>query len=486
MKYYCVKKNSNKKVDEIHIQRKMSIPLLAVFISIVLFYSAPAIIDLISPETILGMGSVLFSRVIAVGDGISGNLPEKSGGGAADGETGGKTGYGADGQHGVNGSAAGEGSITARIEDCTSGVLYSESIGAYLEEGDSISDNTGDGIPGANREAARGGVPDVPPADHNGNAAGRETGSKTGNDAVGRSGANNNAVASDSISVCAGDGASGFPNTETDGVYPIGDDSLSAPAVDSEHSVPQAKVEGIIIKNETSILITSNDIKTMMVDKLDLNMTGDGPRIVIYHTHSSEGYLKKMPVDDGVRYTDDDSRNVINSGKVLREELSNGYSLEALHDRTKHDEIFSQAYSASLNTIQNFSIAYDSIGIFIDVHRDGKTAGEGRLRTAVNIDGMSVAKIMFVVGSDERLKHDGWKENLKFAVKLQKKLQLLYPGITKPVFISNNRYNQHISNGALLVEIGGDGDTAEEASEAAKCLAKALSEVLKENGYSSF
>ena len=81
---------------------------------------------------------------------------------------------------------------------------------------------------------------------------------------------------------------------------------------------------------------------------------------------------------------------------------------------------------------------------------------------------------MFVMGTDERLKHPDWERNLSLALKLQTLLEREHPGLCRDLNLTRNRYNQHLGDLALLVEIGAAGNTLEEARLAARELAKAI------------
>jgi stage II sporulation protein P len=101
------------------------------------------------------------------------------------------------------------------------------------------------------------------------------------------------------------------------------------------------------------------------------------------------------------------------------------------------------------------------------------------LRAVKNINGKNAAQVMFVVGSNATgLNHPNWKENLAFAVKLEDRLNSISPGLAKPIFISRYRYNQHVTNGAIIIEVGGDGNLLSECIESAKYIAQAINDVL--------
>ena len=92
----------------------------------------------------------------------------------------------------------------------------------------------------------------------------------------------------------------------------------------------------------------------------------------------------------------------------------------------------------------------------------------------MTIGGEKAAQLMFVLGTDKRLKHPDWEQNLSLALKLQILLEQENPGISRGLSLSKNRYNQHLGPYALLVEIGAAGNTLEEAKIAARELGKAI------------
>ena len=87
---------------------------------------------------------------------------------------------------------------------------------------------------------------------------------------------------------------------------------------------------------------------------------------------------------------------------------------------------------------------------------------------------------MFVIGTDGGgLKHDNWKNNLKYAVKIVEKGNELYPGLFKPIMVRNSRYNQHVASAATIMEIGATGNTMDQCLNSMKYLAKVMDEALK-------
>ncbi|RXE57869.1 stage II sporulation protein P [Acetivibrio mesophilus] len=223
------------------------------------------------------------------------------------------------------------------------------------------------------------------------------------------------------------------------------------------------------------------DIDKLLNEPLNINFDKKGPKVLIYHTHTTEGFIKELSELDksGIPSRTTDNRyNVVRVGEELAQTLRKKYGIEVIHNATVHNQPSDTgAYGRSLNTANNILKSYPSIKVVLDIHRDG--LDDKKLRVATRVNDKDVAKIMFVVGTDATgLEHPNWRENLKFAIKLQQKLNEKYPGITRPIYMSRYRYNQHLSNNSLIVEIGGDGNTINECLESSKYFAEALNEVI--------
>jgi len=237
----------------------------------------------------------------------------------------------------------------------------------------------------------------------------------------------------------------------------------------------------IEILNETDYEI---DIEKLLSEPLKVKFDNNGPQVLIFHTHTTEGYLKKLEFlnKDGISSWSRDNRyNVVRVGEKIAEELRLKYGIEVIHNTTVHDyPDYNSSYGKSLQTVSSILKSYPSIKIVLDIHRDAVGSDEPRLRLVNEINGEKVAKIMFVIGTDSRkLPHPNWMENLKLAVKLQQNLNEKYPGLARHIYISGNRYNQHLSDGALIIEVGGDGNTYGEAVLSAPYIAKAINDVVK-------
>lgn len=268
-----------------------------------------------------------------------------------------------------------------------------------------------------------------------------------------------------------------FVNRESSITYNGEDDNDNKG--DSEKNA--VNIDKIAINNyETNFNI---NIKQIMETPLKLEFSKKGPQVLIYHTHTTESFITNLEQLDqnGIpNRTTDATNNVVRVGEELAQVLRKKYNIEVIHNSTIHNyPADTGAYGRSLNTATNILNSYPSIQIVIDIHRDGVDGD--RLRTVTEINGKKAAKMMFVVGTNATgLNHPEWKENLKLAITLQNILDKKYPGITRPIYISENRYNQHLTNGTLIVEIGGDGNLISECLESTKYLAEVINEVLKE------
>jgi len=235
----------------------------------------------------------------------------------------------------------------------------------------------------------------------------------------------------------------------------------------------------IAIRNNTRYKI---DVEELLKKPLKLDMSKKGPKVLIYHTHTSESYVLKesdLGRKDVPSFNSNPKYNVVRVGEELARHLRK-YGIETLHNGTVHDKVRDAAYSVSIDTLNSYKKSYPSIQVYIDVHRDAAGSDKPKLRLTKEINGKNCAQIMFVVAAEGTLPHPKWKENLSFVLKLQQKLNEKYPGLARPIWIVEARYNQHISTQSILVEVGGDGNLLSECLESTRYLAEVLHEVMEE------
>lgn len=206
------------------------------------------------------------------------------------------------------------------------------------------------------------------------------------------------------------------------------------------------------------------------------------PLVLLLHTHGSEAYT--MP--EGEEYAEssycrtlDESYNVVRVGEEIARVLEER-GIVVLHDTTLHDyPQYSGAYDRSLLTAQSYLEEYPSIRYVLDIHRDAIEDANGTAYKVVTQEDPHVAQLSFVVGSDgSGLAHPQWRENLRLAVALQNVLLERSPTLMRPITLRNSRYNQHLSTGSLLVEVGTAGNSLDEALLAAQTFAEGFADWL--------
>lgn len=219
------------------------------------------------------------------------------------------------------------------------------------------------------------------------------------------------------------------------------------------------------------------DLEALMAAPLDWNLLGTAPSVLILHTHATESYTK-----NGEDYTEssawrtlDENYNMLSVGDRVAQILSAG-GITVIHDRELHDyPSYNGSYSDARETIRYYLEKYPTIRLVLDLHRDAAGDGSSQLRTLATVDGADSAQLMLVMGtSASGLTHPDWEENLSLALKLQTVLEQIAPGVTRPITLRAQRFNQDLSAGALLVEVGAAGNTHAEALRAAQVLAEGI------------
>lgn len=203
----------------------------------------------------------------------------------------------------------------------------------------------------------------------------------------------------------------------------------------------------------------------------DIKLTSD-PLVIIYHTHSSESY---MPFKESNYHRVDEEGTVRDVGNVLENELKKK-GINVIHDKTIHDRpSYNESYSRSLATIKTLKEKYPTALYIIDLHRDAAAASvtEGKY---IEIDGKRVAKFSMVVGRS----NENYVELYDFAKKVSGKAAAMYSGFGGAIIEKDYNYNEFVSNKALLLEVGNNKNTIEEARECGKYFAEVLASIIKE------
>lgn len=235
------------------------------------------------------------------------------------------------------------------------------------------------------------------------------------------------------------------------------------------------------IKNDTGFSV---DVAALASEGLSLHLTPDEPQILIIHTHSSEAYTQdeydRYEESDASR-TEDKGYNVIRVGDELAEKLE-GLGLNVVHDREIYDyPSYTGSYTRCGEAIERYLSEYPSIAIVIDLHRDAIGTGDTVYKTKAELSGMSCAQIMMLIGTGENgLYHPNWRENLKLALYMQNAADAKYPTLMRPVALKPERYNQQLTTGSMILEVGSSGNTLDEALCAIRLFAGAVGPALAE------
>ena len=152
-----------------------------------------------------------------------------------------------------------------------------------------------------------------------------------------------------------------------------------------------------------------------------------------------------------------------------------------IHDKTLCDyPKYNSSYVKSLEVIENNLLKYPNIEFVFDIHRDAIASQDGTpTKLVCTVNGKSTAQAMIVCGTDAMgLENPNWQENLILALKIQKNLEAVCPGLMRPINLRKERFNMHKTKGSLLFEVGTHGNTLEEALNGAKLLAEGIAETI--------
>ncbi len=207
------------------------------------------------------------------------------------------------------------------------------------------------------------------------------------------------------------------------------------------------------------------------------------PQVLIYHTHATESYQPYYCDWYDLAYNarnTDNAQNMVAVGDVLAQKLTEA-GIGVIHDSTQHDNpSYTGAYDRSRETIQKYLDQYPSIKVILDIHRDALQGDNVITAPATEIGGKKTAQLMMICCADDGSGElPNFKNNLTFACALQKQMESTYPTLTRPILFDERSYNQDMAPGALLVEVGGHGNTLNEAKNAIALFADSLIQVLK-------
>ena len=230
----------------------------------------------------------------------------------------------------------------------------------------------------------------------------------------------------------------------------------------------------VLIRNRSDRAL---DTAAMAAGDFAARYSPDGPQVLILHTHGSEAYT--MP--PGQEYTPtgsyrsgDTNVNVVRVGDEIAAVLST-YGISVLHDRTLHDvPSYNDAYYSSYDAAVAYREKYPTLTYILDIHRDAVSDADGNQYKLVCLEDPHAAQVSFIMG----VKQEGWEENMKLAVAVQHTIQQSFPTLMRPISMVYANYNQGITPGTLLVEVGAAGNSLDEAIYAGRLFAKGFAETI--------
>lgn len=231
----------------------------------------------------------------------------------------------------------------------------------------------------------------------------------------------------------------------------------------------------VSVNNDTSL---TPDVPALLLAAEFPSLAGNGPTVLIVHTHASESYLAQAGYTESSPYrTHDPNHNMVSVGAALAE-LLRSRGIGVIHDTRLHDvPDYNSAYTNSRAAIREYLAQYPSIRLVLDLHRDAGSDYVNQLTTSATVAGEASAQLMLVVSTG----HDNWQQNMSCAVQLQAVLEKTWPGLCRDINFRTGRFNQDLGPVTLLVEVGAAGDTRQEALVAVEALADAI-EALSRQG----
>ena len=247
---------------------------------------------------------------------------------------------------------------------------------------------------------------------------------------------------------------------------------------------PVAKIAGFSAEDLELVELSDEpglgpDLGALLTAPVELTLQDGAPRVLILHSHTTESFEQTADrYEESSPYrTLDPGHNMLALGELVAEILESA-GIGVIHDTTLHDyPSYNGSYSHAAASTKAYLEQYPTIELILDLHRDAADTPTGQMATSCTVGGEKAAQLMFVLGTDKRLNHPDWEQNLSLALKLQVLLERENPGICRDLTLSKNRYNQHLGAYALLIEIGAAGNTLEEAKIAARELAEAIAQL---------
>ncbi len=214
------------------------------------------------------------------------------------------------------------------------------------------------------------------------------------------------------------------------------------------------------------------DIPALLAKPLQWDLTGEEPTVLILHTHSTESYSRRGEnyKETSAWRTLDENYNMLAIGRLVADILEEK-GIPTVQDESLHDyPSYNGSYTRAGKSLRELLKQHPGIRLVLDLHRDASGDEAGQMRTRAEVSGEPSAQLMIVIGTN----HEGYEENLSLGLKLHAQLERQAEGIMRPLQLRAQRFNQDLSPGALLIEVGAAGNSHGEARIAAEQLAEAI------------
>lgn len=256
-------------------------------------------------------------------------------------------------------------------------------------------------------------------------------------------------------------------------------DMASAQPLEELRDFETLKSKYYALDNTTYIDAEQLNVDKLLSYDMKLQTPSDQPQILIYHTHSQEGFV-------GSDFSDP-STTIVGAGELLAGYLQS-YGFNVIHHTGQYDvENRDYAYSYAGPAVEEILKEHPSIEVIIDLHRDGVAEGT---HMVTQIGDKTMAQFMFFNGLSKTvargeidyLKNEHVDENLAFSFQAQRVANAYYPGLARKIYLKGYRYNMHYRGKSLLIELGAQTNTVEEIMNAVEPIANIIRLTLEGKG----
>lgn len=258
------------------------------------------------------------------------------------------------------------------------------------------------------------------------------------------------------------------------------EEPVFTPDYDALQDFSYLKQHYYTVDSTTSVTADKLDVGQFLTFDATMKQDNSLPQILIYHTHSQEGFVDSVAGDP--------STTIVGVGEKLAGILREEYGFHVIHDTGIYDlPNRDYAYSVSAPAIEKILAENPSIEVVIDLHRDGVS---GTTHLVQEVGGRQTAQFMFfngisylnATGDIDYLKNPYIKDNLAFSFQMKLAADRYYPGFARNIYLKGLRYNMHYRPKSLLIEVGAQTNTVQEVMNATEPLAHILAMVLKGEG----